>query len=545
MPRRVSLIVFLGFAATLVLTMGMTAGAAPGDEVASREAEIAEAQDRLMDIRMEAGTANERFNNALYEMNQLNGEIAAAEEDLTAAEERLGEAQASLEERASQVYKSGNVGFADVLVGVDNFSEFATRMDLWLRLLEEERARFEAVREAKNELADRKAQLEDERAKRVETVEDAAELQEKAAAAETEAEEYLDSLNADLRDAIQAEQERQAALAAEQAAAAEQEAAPEPVVEVEQVEAPAVPQANLEDEQAAAERAAAAEAAAAEAERQAQLAAEQAAAEQEAAEQAAAEREAAKAAAARKDAREEEREQARLAEQRAAERQAAREQAQKEAEEAAEQAAIERAAARQAKAEQLAAERAAQRRAEREAAEQAAIAEQRAAERAAARAEEQAADEERAALIEERAALRESRQAEREAPTGGSGGGSGDVISVGQEYLGTPYVLGGPSECVPYEMMDCSCFTMTVFAEFGVALPDSPGGQMGYGTPVNGAPAAGDLLFWSEDGSGVITHVGIAMGDGTAIHASVYEGVVTQYTPIDAIPGYVGAERLL
>ena len=549
MPRRVSLIVFLGFAATLVLTMGMTAGAAPGDEVASREAEIAEAQDRLMEIRMEAGTANERFNNALYEMNQLNGEIAAAEEDLTATEERLAEAQASLEERASQVYKSGNVGFADVLVGVDNFSEFATRMDLWLRLLEEERAQFEAVREAKNELADRKAQLEDERAKRVETVEDAAELQEKAAAAETEAEEYLDSLNADLRDAIQAEQERQAALAAERAAAAEQEAAPEPVVEVEQIEAPAVPQANLEDEQAAAERAAAAEAAAAEAERQAQLAAEQAAAEQKAAEQAAAEREAAKAAAARKDAREEEREQARLAEQRAAERQAAREQAQKEAEEAAEQAAIERAAARQAKAEQLAAERAAQRRAEREAAEQAAIAEQRAAERAAARAEEQAAEdaaaEERAALIEERAALRESRQAEREAPTGGSGGGSGDVISVGQEYLGTPYVLGGPSECVPFEMMDCSCFTMTVFAEFGVALPDSPGGQMGYGTPVNGAPAAGDLLFWSEDGSGVITHVGIAMGDGTAIHASVYEGVVTQYTPIDAIPGYVGAERLL
>lgn len=533
MPRRVSLIMLLGFAATLVLTMGMTAGAAPGDEVASREAEISAAQDRLMEIRMEAGTANESFNNALYEMNQLNGEIAAAEEDLTAAEDRLAEAQRSLEERASQVYKSGNVGFADVLVGVDNFSEFAARMDLWLRLLEEERAQFEAVRDAKNELADRKAQLEDERAKRVETVKEAADLQEKAAAAETEAEDYLASLNADLRDAIQAEQERQAQLAAERAAAAaaEQEPVEEPVVEVEQVEQPGVPRANLEDEQAAAERAAAADAAAAEAERQAQLAAEQAAEEQKAAEEAAAEREAAKAAAARKDAREEERQQAELAEQRAAERQAAREEAQRQAEEAAEQAAIERAAARQAKAEQLAAERAAERRAEREAAEQAAIEEQRAAEKDM--------------LAEGRTAEREAKRAANDVPTGGGGGGSGDVISVGQEYLGTPYVLGGLSECVPYEMMDCSCFTMTVFSEFGIALPDSPGGQMGYGTPVKGAPAAGDLLFWSEDGSGVITHVGIAMGDGTTIHASVYEGVVTQGTPIDAISGYVGAERLL
>jgi hypothetical protein len=35
------------------------------------------------------------------------------------------------------------------------------------------------------------------------------------------------------------------------------------------------------------------------------------------------------------------------------------------------------------------------------------------------------------------------------------------------------------------------------------------------------------------------------MGDGTTIHASVYMGEVVQGTPIDAIPGYVGARRLL
>jgi cell wall-associated NlpC family hydrolase len=85
---------------------------------------------------------------------------------------------------------------------------------------------------------------------------------------------------------------------------------------------------------------------------------------------------------------------------------------------------------------------------------------------------------------------------------------------------------------------------MLVYQEFGIALPDSPGGQMGYGTPVSGAPQAGDLLFWSEDGSGVITHVGIAMGDGTTIHASNYAGEVT-ITDINYVSGYVGARRLL
>ena len=119
----------------------------------------------------------------------------------------------------------------------------------------------------------------------------------------------------------------------------------------------------------------------------------------------------------------------------------------------------------------------------------------------------------------------------------------GDVLAVADDHLGTPYVFSPPGPCVAFEAEDCACFTMLVFQEFGIALPDSPGGQMGYGIPVHGAPQAGDLLFWSEDGSGYITHVGIAMGDGTTIHAQVHNQVTI--TSINYINGYVGARRLL
>jgi cell wall-associated NlpC family hydrolase len=131
----------------------------------------------------------------------------------------------------------------------------------------------------------------------------------------------------------------------------------------------------------------------------------------------------------------------------------------------------------------------------------------------------------------------------------GSRGGGGvsasgsDVLAVADDHLGTPYEFSPPGPCVAFEAEDCSCFTMLVFQEFGIALPDSPGGQMGYGTPVHGAPQAGDLLFWSEDGSGYITHVGIAMGDGTTIHAQVNNEVTI--TSISYLDGYVGARRLL
>ena len=110
-------------------------------------------------------------------------------------------------------------------------------------------------------------------------------------------------------------------------------------------------------------------------------------------------------------------------------------------------------------------------------------------------------------------------------------------------HMGTPYVFSPPGPCEISVGEDCSCHTMLVYAEFGVALPDSPAAQYGYGSPVNGAPAAGDLVFWAEGGGG-ITHVGIADGAGNAWHASNFEGFVT-LTPIDAIPGYVGARRLL
>src|ERR671913_1953129 len=260
MPRRASLFVFLGFAVALVLVTGISAGAQSGG-IKAKKADVAAAQDRLMEIRVEASAAEASYNNALYEMNQLNGQIAKAKEDLDDARKRFKAAKKSLEERAALVYKSQNVAFMDVLVGVDSFSEFASRLDLWVRLLGRERADFLEVREARNELAARRDRLEAQREQRVAAVETAIAQRERANEAEAQAEAYLNSLNADLRDAIQAAQDRQAAQA-RAAAAAIVEKAPEPVeepepipeVQVSQVKQARVPRADLQSERAAARR---------------------------------------------------------------------------------------------------------------------------------------------------------------------------------------------------------------------------------------------------------------------------------------------------
>lgn len=389
------MLVLVCFMMVTVFAMGLPAGAAPED-VRVKEAEVGDAQQRLQEIQTEASVSYQSYDSALLGLNDLDDQIVETERELSDAEDRLAEAQASLEESATQVYKSGNVGFIDVLVGSEDFSEFAARMELWVRLLVEERARFDAVLTARDDIEAERAVLEDRREERTAALEAAMREKEQAENAEAEMRSYLDSLGGELQAAIEEEQARQAeaardaALAA--ARAAEEEAEPIETVPVAQVAIPEVSQADLQAqreaaEQRAAERAekrAAAEAAAEEAERQAELATQEAA-EQQAAEQAE-KREAAEQAAAERRA---EAEEARRAAEQAAVEEAA---AQRAAELAAQQEAAEQAAA-QAAAEQAAAEAAQQAEADQAAAAQAAA---EAAQQAAQAAADQAAEQEQA-----------------------------------------------------------------------------------------------------------------------------------------------------
>src|SRR5829696_7564280 len=125
----------------------------------------------------------------------------------------------------------------------------------------------------------------------------------------------------------------------------------------------------------------------------------------------------------------------------------------------------------------------------------------------------------------------------------GRGGTGGGVLGEAKSWLGVPYdYLHSAGQT--RRAVDCSAFTAAVYKKFGYVLPDSPAGQMGMGTPVSGTPKAGDLVFWSEDGSGVPTHVGIANGDGTTTHSSSFTGEVS-VTPMKYIKGYLGARRLM
>ena len=115
------------------------------------------------------------------------------------------------------------------------------------------------------------------------------------------------------------------------------------------------------------------------------------------------------------------------------------------------------------------------------------------------------------------------------------------VLSAAYSYWGTPYVFNAYWRGL--YGMDCSELTMYAYRTVGISLPDDPVAlQYGYGRWVS-TPRAGDILFFSEDYSGRATHVGIATGRGTVVHASSYYGSVTE-TELRWMPGYMGAKRI-
>src|SRR5215210_3615047 len=117
------------------------------------------------------------------------------------------------------------------------------------------------------------------------------------------------------------------------------------------------------------------------------------------------------------------------------------------------------------------------------------------------------------------------------------------VIRRGSKYLGVPYVLGTPSPCSGLGM-DCDCFTKRTFNDLGIRLGWWTN-QFNYGRRVgvsNRRP--GDRLFFSEDGSGYLTHVGIQSYDGHLLHASIYYAKVVE-SELKYMTGLYAARRLV
>ena len=97
-----------------------------------------------------------------------------------------------------------------------------------------------------------------------------------------------------------------------------------------------------------------------------------------------------------------------------------------------------------------------------------------------------------------------------------------EICEYARQFVGNPYRWGGTSLT---KGADCSGFTLSVYANYGVSLPHSSRAQANCGTRIDVSEVQpGDLVFY---GGKNIHHVAMYIGNGQIVHAqSANTGIV-------------------
>lgn len=91
------------------------------------------------------------------------------------------------------------------------------------------------------------------------------------------------------------------------------------------------------------------------------------------------------------------------------------------------------------------------------------------------------------------------------------------LVKTARGFIGVPYLWGGESV---EDGFDCSGLTMTTYRLNGLNLPRNSRQQFATGTPVaTDRLTKGDLVFFATKKKGIVSHVGMYIGDGRFIHA--------------------------
>jgi cell wall-associated NlpC family hydrolase len=94
------------------------------------------AQVEALDVRVER--AAERYNGAHEKHDKLVSEKAKAKKRVAKAENRIGDLQSHLNTRANDMYRTGQLGVMEVLLGAKTFEQFAATWDVLKELNQED-----------------------------------------------------------------------------------------------------------------------------------------------------------------------------------------------------------------------------------------------------------------------------------------------------------------------------------------------------------------------------------------------------------------------
>lgn len=212
----------------LLASLGMPAlaRAEPTDEkIETARARAAEARERLDSLAADLEERSEEYLAVEDQLVRTRADLKRAELDLGAAETAETEAEEAFDARVQAMYRRGRVDLLSVILGIEDFRDLVTMLDLLQRVGRSDAAVVARVEEARRGADRIREVLENRRTEQVVLLKEAAIKRREVRDAYARQKQYLAGIDKRLSRLIAQERERQERIARERAAAAAANAA--------------------------------------------------------------------------------------------------------------------------------------------------------------------------------------------------------------------------------------------------------------------------------------------------------------------------------
>lgn len=195
--------------------------AAPANaRIRAARVEAAEARARLDELAADLEERSEEHLAVEARLRETRAAEKRAEADLDAAENEVAEAEATFDARVNAIYRRGPLDFVAVILGVHDFRDLVTRLDLLRRVGDSDAHVVERLKDARSRAERTRRALENRRMEQVVLLKHAAAKRRDVRDALDAQSSYLETIDRRLGRLIAEERERQEQLAAQAAAAA-------------------------------------------------------------------------------------------------------------------------------------------------------------------------------------------------------------------------------------------------------------------------------------------------------------------------------------
>lgn len=214
MTKKGRVVAFL-LAILLILTASVVYA---NDEIKKRERELKEINRKLKELdasiednknlqsktNQKIGAVNKDIRGLENEIDGLNTSIRDTEDRILVKTEELGEAELKisnknelLNDRLRVMYKTGTIGYAEVLFGAESFTDLLSRVDMLQKILTHDQNLIIFLKDQRDIIATKKAELEDEKVRLEQLFREKVQKQDALKAALTQLVSYKEELKLD------------------------------------------------------------------------------------------------------------------------------------------------------------------------------------------------------------------------------------------------------------------------------------------------------------------------------------------------------------